>query len=100
MLLFVQCKDAEKTAIVEGIKENGVDDGDKVIRSVLAERHALEMRNLEKEYAAQKKIMVDDAINKLAEKYDTLRDEMSQKHEAELSALKVCVRFLPLDHTW
>ena len=36
----VQAKDVEKTAIEEGIRENGAEDGDKVVQAVLAARHA------------------------------------------------------------
>ena len=65
-----------------------MEDSDKVIRAVLAERHAQELSDLEKEYAAKRKMMVDDSFSKLAEKYDRLRDEMAAKHEAELAALE------------
>ena len=72
-----------------GIKENGLEDSDKVIRAVMAERHAQELRDLEKQYAAEKKIMVDDALSKLSDKYDRLRDEMAKEHETELADLQV-----------
>ena len=75
--------------MVEGIRENGVEDSDKVIRAVLAERHAQELRDLEKQFAAEKKIMVDDALNKLNEKYDNLRDNMMKKHQLQLESLQV-----------
>ena len=76
---------------MEGIRENGVEDSDKVIRAVLAERHAQELRDLEKQFAAEKKIMVDDALNKLNEKYDNLRENMTKKHQLQLEALQVSI---------
>ena len=86
-----KAKEAEKQAMVEGIRENGVEDSDKVIRAVLAERHAQELRDLEKQFAAEKKIMVDDALNKLNEKYDNLRENMMKKHQLQLEALQVSI---------
>ena len=77
--------------MVEGIRENGEEDSDKVIRAVLAERHAQELRDLEKQFAAEKKIMVDDALNKLNEKYDNLRENMMKKHQLQLEALQVSI---------
>ena len=38
--LCLQAKQVEKTAIEEGIRENGTEDSDKVIQAVLAARHA------------------------------------------------------------
>ena len=38
--LCPQAKEVEKTAIEEGIRENGAEDSDKVIQAVLAARHA------------------------------------------------------------
>ena len=73
---------------MEGVRENGLEDSDKVVRAVLAERHAQELRDLEKQYAAEKKIMVDDALNKLNEKYDKLRDNLMKKHQMQLEALQ------------
>ena len=84
--------------MMEGVKENGLEDSDKVIRAVLAERHAQELRDLEKQYAAEKKIMVDDALNKLHEKYDRLRENLMKKYQMQLEALQVraryCIEFL------
>lgn len=75
--------------MAEGIKENGAEDCDRVVRAVLAERHASELRNLETQYAAEKKIMVDDALARLGDKYDKKREELMTKQEAELAALQV-----------
>ncbi len=77
-----------------GIKENGLEDSDRVVRAVLAERHAAELRDLEGHYAAEKKIMVDDALAKLGDKYDKKREEMMNRQEAELAALQVCIKVL------
>jgi hypothetical protein len=44
---------------------------------------------LDKEFAAKKKIMIDDALSKLHEKYDKLRDQMLKRHQDELAALQV-----------
>ena len=72
-----------------GIRENGTEEGDKVVRSVLAARHNKELDNLESQYAAQKKIMVDDAISKLNEKYDKRREDLTRRQEKELADLQV-----------
>ena len=47
------------------------------------------MSDLDKEYAAKKKIMVDDALSKLHDKYDKLRDQLLKRHQEELAALNV-----------
>lgn len=47
------------------------------------------MADLEKEHAAKKRMMVDDALNRLNEKYDKLRDEMMKRHDHELANLLV-----------
>ena len=44
---------------------------------------------MDKEFAAKKKIMIDDALSKLHEKYDKLRDQMLKRHQDELVALQV-----------
>jgi hypothetical protein len=44
---------------------------------------------LDKEFAAKKKIMIDDALSKLHEKYDKLRDQMLKRQQDELAALQV-----------
>lgn len=90
-LLNISCqaKEDEKKAIREGIQENGVEDSDKVIRSVLTARHATEEKDIDNEYAAKKKLMVDDAVAKLHEKYDKLTSELNQKHEQQLHDLLV-----------
>ena len=75
--------------MVEGIKENGTEDADKVAQAVLAERHACEVSNLEQQFSAEKKIMVDDAWNRVNEKYEKRRAEMQKRHEDELAALQV-----------
>ena len=81
--------EVEKKAIAEGIKENGVEDSDKVVRAVMSQRHAQEMKDLENEYAARRKVMVDDALVGLSNKYDKLRDELSTKHKAQMQQLQV-----------
>ena len=89
MLVTEQSKEAEKGAMVAGVKENGVEDADKVIRSVLGKRHADETNNLERQFAAEKKVMVDDALHKLGQKYDKLNDDMKKRHDAQLADLQV-----------
>ena len=84
-----KAKEAEHEAMIEGVKENGTEDSDKVVRAVMAERHAKELADLDKEYAAEKKIMIDDALSQVSDKYDRLRDDMNKRHEAELAALQV-----------
>lgn len=66
-----------------------MEDSDKVVRSVLAARHAAEERDIDAEYAAKKKLMVDDALAKLGEKYDKLSAELHKKHEQQLQHLLV-----------
>lgn len=57
--------------------------------------HEQEMSDLEKEFAAKKRMMVDDALNKLNEKYDKLRDDMMKRHDQELADLMVSLKFFP-----
>lgn len=83
-----QSKDIEHKAIEEGIKENGEEDSDKVVEAVLAQRHAQELADLENQFAARKKVAVDDALSRLGQKYDSLRDQMAQRHAQELAALE------------
>lgn len=47
------------------------------------------MADLDKQFAAEKRMMVDDALNKLNEKYDKLRDQMMKRHDQELADLLV-----------
>ncbi|KAH3741464.1 hypothetical protein DPMN_048189, partial [Dreissena polymorpha] len=82
-----KAREAEREAIIEGIKDNGEEDGERVIKAVLAQRHAQEMADLDKQFAAEKRMMVDDALNKLNEKYDKLRDQMMKRHDQELADL-------------
>ena len=79
----------EAKAIAEGIKENGVEDSDKVVSSVQAQRQQQEMQDLEKRYILQKKVLVDSALENLAQKHDILREELAKKQHAELDALQV-----------
>ena len=52
-----------------------------------------EMDDLEKQFGAERRMMVDDALNKLNERYDKLRDDMMKRHEKELADLLVSVGF-------
>jgi hypothetical protein len=88
-LYLLQSREVEKEAISEGVKENGMEDSEKVVRSVLGQRHTQELADIEKKFSAQRKIMLDEATQQLAEKYDKLRAELSQKHGAQLQALQV-----------
>ena len=88
-VVVLQAKEAEKQAMVEGIKENGTEDADKVARAVLAERHAREVSDLDQQFSAEKKIMVDDALNRVNDKYEKRRTDMLKRHEDELVALQV-----------
>lgn len=47
------------------------------------------MQDLENQFRSKKKLMVDDALSKLHEKYDKLRDSLSKQHQEELAALQV-----------
>ena len=75
--------------MMQGVKENGLEDSDKVVRSVLNQRHTQEMNELERQFTAQRKMMVDEAVNKVMEKYEKKREDLLKKHDAQLEALKV-----------
>ena len=47
------------------------------------------MQDLENQFRAKRKLMVDDALSKLYEKYDKLRDSLAKQHQEELAALQV-----------
>jgi hypothetical protein len=47
------------------------------------------MADLETQYAAEKRMMVNEALNKLNAKYDPIRTEMSKRHNKELFDLQV-----------
>lgn len=83
-----QSRQAEKEAITEGVKENGLEDSDKVIRAVLGQRHAKEMTELERQMAAERKIMLDNSFQEVTGKYERMRQELARKHEAQLQALQ------------
>lgn len=87
-LRFKKAKAAEREAIKEGIRDNGDDESELVIKAVLAQRQAQEMSDLDKQFAAQKRMMVDEALNKLNDKYDKLRDDMLRRHDQELADLE------------
>ena len=78
-------------AMVEGVQENGVEDSDKVVRAVLARRHADELREMESRFAAEKRMMVDLALSDLLEEYNKERDDMITRHDGELEALQVII---------
>lgn len=48
-----------------------------------------EMQDLENQFRTKRKLMVDDALSKLHEKYDKLRDSLAKQHQEELAALQV-----------
>ena len=52
------------------------------------------MNDLEKQYAAERRMMVDDALNKLNDKYDKLRDDMTKRQGKELRDLMVSVHLV------
>ena len=49
------------------------------------------MDDLEKQFGAERRMMVDDALNKLNDRYDKLRDDMMKRHEKELADLLVSI---------
>ncbi|WAR00886.1 hypothetical protein MAR_025258, partial [Mya arenaria] len=83
-----KAKEAEREAIKEGIRDNGEEDSERVIKAVLAQRQAQEMSDLENQFGGQKRLMVDEALNKLNEKYDKLRDDAMRRHDQELADLQ------------
>ena len=78
----------EKDAIAAGLKENGQEDADKVIRSVLSKRHAQETNNLERQFAAERKVVADDAAHDVTKKYEKMLGEARQKHDLQLADLQ------------
>lgn len=76
-----------------------MEDSDKVVEAVLAARHAAEEADIDSEYAALKKLMVDDAITKLHEKYGRRASDLTKKHEQQLKDLEVggSLMFHPFD---
>lgn len=75
--------------IVEGIRENGIEDGDKVVRSVMAQRQAQERRDLDNEYAARHQVIVNDKLAQLSAKYDKLEEDLAAKHRTQVATLQV-----------
>ncbi|CAH1797049.1 unnamed protein product [Owenia fusiformis] len=80
-------KEAEQKAMVEGVQENGIEDSDKVVKACLAARHARELSDLDTQFAGEKKLMVDDALGKLEEQQERVREDMQNRHERELADL-------------
>lgn len=54
---------------------------------VLAKRQAQEARGLDAQFAAERRIAVEGALDKLHDKYNAKRDSMLQRHEKELADL-------------
>ena len=51
-----------------------------------------ELRDLEAAYQAKRRVIVDQALNKLHADYDKQRAELLKRHQEELAALQVdCV---------
>jgi len=48
-----------------------------------------ELRDLEAAYQAKRRMMVDEALNKLHADYDKQRSDLTRRHQEELAALKV-----------
>merc|ERR1712136_633454 len=80
-------KQAEKEAILEGIERNGADASQKVIQSVLEKRHKKELEDLLSEFELKMKLLLDEALKPLLEKYYNDRDAMVAKYESELVKL-------------
>lgn len=51
---------------------------------------------MENRFAAEKKLMMDDALNKLHDKYNRIREDMLRRHEEELAGLEVTLASLCL----
>nr|XP_054760149.1 uncharacterized protein LOC129266332 [Lytechinus pictus] len=73
--------------MVEEIQKAGGQNTDKVIKEVLAKRQAQEARDLDAQFAAERRIAVEGALDKLHDKYNAKRDAMLQRHEKELADL-------------
>ena len=57
-----------------------------------------EWRDLEDEFATRKRVFVDEARNKLAQKFDNLRNEMTKRQEKELANLEVLYYTISIFH--
>ena len=59
------------------------------ISFLLSDADLQELRDLEAAYQAKRRVMVDEALNKLHADYDKQRSELARRHQEELAALKV-----------
>ena len=58
-----------------------------MLSKVLAKRQAQEARGLDAQFATERRVAIEGALDKLHDKYNARRDSMLQRHEKELADL-------------
>lgn len=81
-------KQAEKQAMIEGIRENGSEAAEFVIKKVLAKRQSQELKDLESMFQGERKVAVDEALAKMEERHAQENDELRALNEKELKELE------------
>ena len=84
-----QLKEAEHEALTAAMRDNGAEDGDRVVRAVMGARHAREADDLEARYAAERKVTVEDVLSRAADTHERRRSEVLGRHADEMAALQV-----------
>ncbi|XP_070551432.1 trichohyalin-like [Ptychodera flava] len=80
-------KEEERKAITEGIQEHGVENTERVVQAVLEKRQAQEMKDLDAQFAAERRVAIEAKLAKLLDKYDAKRNNLLQQHEDEMNEL-------------
>ncbi|EDO39341.1 predicted protein, partial [Nematostella vectensis] len=81
-------KEAEKQAMIEGIRENGVEAAEFVIRKVLDKRQGQELKDLERMYMEERRVAVDEALAKMEDRHAQQQEELRLQDKQELEALE------------
>lgn len=81
-------KEAEKQAMINGIRDNGSEAAEFVIRKVLEKRQSQELKDLERMFQEERKVAVDEALAKMEERHTQENDELRAQHERELKELE------------
>lgn len=82
-----QLRIAENEAIVVGLQQNKNAPAAELVQLVLAQRHALELQELEQQHAVEKEIAINDAMAQLAEKHNKHRARLEAIHRDEQAEL-------------
>lgn len=80
-------KDAEKEAMLEAIRENGAEATEYIVKKILEQRHAKEVADLDRMFAEEKRITIDDTLAKLDEEHFDEKEKLKFKHDREYQAL-------------